>query len=358
MSVLWPGFLVLLGLVPVLVAAYLWAQRRRRVAVRYSSLALVRAALPRFAGVRRHLPFALFLLALASLVVALARPISIVTVPTGQVTIMLALDVSGSMRQDDIYPTRIEAAQAAALSFIKKQRSTTQIGIVAFSGDAALLQAPTSDQNALDDAVESLTLGRATAIGSGLLAALDAIAQVDHNVAPSVAQPSSGNEPPPVPKGAYAPDIIVLLTDGVSNTGPPPLTAAQEAADRGVRVYTIGFGTARGSQDFGRGFFGGGNGTGNGFGNGNGTSPAGGGRQGGRFRRGIDEATLKHVAQMTGGAYYAASSAGQLQAVFQHLPTYLIAKHETTEVSVAFVATGAALLALAIGLALRWQPLP
>lgn len=354
MSVLWPGFLLLLGLVPALVVAYIWAQRRRRVAVRYSSLALVRTALPRFAGVRRHLPFAAFLLALASLVVALARPISIVTVPTGQVTIMLALDVSGSMRQDDIYPTRIEAAQAAALSFIKKQRSTTQIGIVAFSGDAALLQAPTSDQNALEDAVASLTLGRATAIGSGILAALDAIAQVDHNVAPSVAQPSSGSEPPPVPKGAYAPDIIVLLTDGVSNTGPPPLTAAQEAADRGVRVYTIGFGTARGSQDFGRGFFGGGNGNGNGFGNG----PFGGGRPSGGFRRGIDEATLKHVAQMTGGAYYAASSAGQLQAVFQHLPTYLIAKHETTEVSVAFAAVGAVFLALAIGLALRWQPLP
>ncbi len=356
MSLLWPGFLFLLGLVPVLVVAYVWAQRRRRVAVRYSSLALVRAALPRFAGVRRHLPFSLFLLALASLVVALARPISIVTVPTGQVTIMLALDVSGSMRQDDIYPTRIEAAQAAALSFIKKQRPTTQIGIVAFSGYAQLLQAPTSDQNALENAVESLTLGRATAIGSGILAALDAIAQVDHNVAPSVAQPSSGSEPPAVPKGAYAPDIIVLLTDGVSNTGPLPLTAAQEAADRGVRVYTIGFGTARGSQDFGRGFFGGGNGNGNGFGNGNG--PAGGGQQPGRFRRGIDETTLKQVAHLTGGAYYAASSAGELQAVFQHLPTYLIAKHETTEVSVAFAAAGAVLLALAVGLALRWQPLP
>jgi len=348
MSLLWPGFLLLLGLVPLLVAVYLWVLRRRRVGLRYSSLLLVRAALPRYSRLRRHLPFALFLLALTSLILALGRPVQIVTVPSGQATIILALDVSGSMRQNDIQPSRIEAAQAAALSFIQQQKPNTQIGIVAFGGYAELVQAPTSDQEALQTAVESLTTARGTAIGSGILKSLEAIAAIDPNVAPPVLDPRREQAPAPVPKGAYVPHIIVVLTDGVTTTGPNPLDAAQQAADRGVRVYTIGFGTAQGASLFdGQGAFGRGGpqgGRGPGF--------------GGGFRRGIDEETLKQVAAMTDGKYYAASSAGELLNVFQNLPTYLIAKHEVTEISVLFAAAGALLVALAMGLALRWNPLP
>src|SRR5262249_46297475 len=215
-----------------------------------------------------------------------------------------------------------------------------------------LIQPPTTDQEALQTSVESLTTARGTAVGSGILTSLDAIAQIDHNVAPSVADPSSGNQPAPVLKGAYAPDIIVLLTDGVTDAGPPPLSAAQQAVTRGIRVYTIGFGTANGSDQFGGGgFFGGGNGGGNQQFRGNSQYPGG-------FRRGIDEATLKQIAHMTDAAYYAASSAGELLKVFQKLPTYLIAKHEVTEISFAFAALGALLVALAIALSLRWQPLP
>ena len=345
MSFLWPGFLLLLGLVPLLIAAYIWALRRRRVALRYSSLSLVRAALPRSSRWRRHVPFALFLLALTSLSVALARPVQIVSVPTGQATILLALDVSGSMRQNDIPPSRLEAAQAAALSFIQSQRAGTEIGVVAFAGYAELIQQPTGDQEALQGAIESLTTGRATAIGSGILKAIDAIAEIDTNVAPSVADSARESQIPPVAKGAYAPDIIVLLTDGVATTGMPPLEAAQQAADRGLRVYTIGFGTENGSPQFADpGGFGGGRG---------------GGQFGGRgFRRGIDEATLKQIADMTGGRYYAASSASELLKVFQSLPTSLITKHEVTEISVVFAAGGALLVALALALALRWNPLP
>jgi Ca-activated chloride channel family protein len=352
MSLLWPGFLALLGLLPLSVAVYIWMLRRRRMALRYSSLALVRAAIPRFSRIRRHLPFALFLFALASLVVALGRPVQIVSVPTGQATIILALDVSQSMRQTDIQPSRIEAAQAAALSFIQSQKASTQIGIVAFAGYAELIQPPTSDQEALESAVESLTTARGTAIGSGILKSLDAIAEIDPLVAPSVADPSSEEQPTPVPKGAYAPDIIVLLTDGVATTGPYPLDTAQQAADRGVRVYTIGFGTEAGSPGFGGpgspggpGFFGGG-------------QPPGGQQFGGRFRRGIDEETLKQIAAMTDGKYYSASSAGELLNVFQNLPTYLITKHEVMEISVVFAAIGALLVALALLLSLRWHPLP
>jgi Ca-activated chloride channel family protein len=349
MNLLWPWFLLLLGLVPLTIAVYVWVLRRRRVALRYSSLSLVRAALPRYSQLRRHLPFALFLLALCSLIVAVGRPVRIVTVPTGQATIILALDVSGSMRETDITPSRIEAAQAAALSFIHSQKAGTQIGLVAFASYAELIQPPTSDQEALQTAVESLTTARGTAVGSGILTALDAIAQVDHNVAPSVADPSSGHQPPPVPKGDYAPDIVVLLTDGVTNAGPPPLDAAQQAVDRGIRVYTIGFGTANGSDQFGGGgFFGGG---GNQQFGGNSQYPGG-------FRRGIDEVTLKQIAHMTDANYYAASSAGELLKVFQNLPTYLIAKHEVTEISFAFAALGALLVALAIFFSLRWHPLP
>ena len=362
MDLLWPGFLLLLGLIPLLIAAYVWMlRRRRRFTVRYSSLALVREALPHQSRWRRHVPFALFLLALSSLIIALSRPVTIISVPTGQVTVILAIDVSRSMCSTDVQPSRIEAAQAAALSFIQRQQATTQIGIVAFSGYAELIQPPTTDTEALQAAIESLATGRRTAIGSGILKALDAIAEIDSVVAPSVTSNSREPEPTPVPHGAYAPDIIVLLTDGVSNTGPTPVDAAQQAADRGVRVYTIGFGTANGSSfpPCGQQFigrepgdtqrFGGGGGFGNGFG--------GGQFGGGGFRRGIDEDTLKQVANMTGGTYYSAESAGELNNVFQNLPTYLITKHETSEVSVIFTAIGALLAALAIGLSLLWQPL-
>jgi Ca-activated chloride channel family protein len=272
------------------------------------------------------------------------------------------MDVSRSMCATDIEPNRLEAAKAAALSFIQSQRSSMQISIVAFAGFAEVTQSATNDQEALEAAIESLTTGRRTAIGSGILKSLDAIAEIDKNVAPSVTDSSPNPEPTPVPKGAYAPDIIVLLTDGVSNAGPTPLEAAQQAADRGVRVYTIGYGTANGSEipfcapqlqgggTIDRGGFGGGGFGGGGFG--------GGGFGGGGFRRGIDEDTLKQVSAMTGGEYYSAESAGELQNVFKNLPTYLITKHETTEISVAFAAFGAVLAAVAVTLSLLWHPLP
>jgi Ca-activated chloride channel family protein len=362
MGWLWPGALILLGIVPLMIAAYIWMlRRRRRFAVRYSSLSLVREAMVRQSLLRRHLPFALFVLALGSLVLALARPVAIVSVPTGQATIILTMDVSRSMCSTDIQPTRLDAAKAAALSFIQSQPSNTQISIVAFAGFAEIVQMPTTDQEALETAVESLTTGRRTAIGSGILKAIDAIAEIDKNVAPSVTDESTGVAPMPVPKGAYAPDIIVVLTDGVSTTGPQPVDAAQQAADRGVRVYTIGFGTANGSanpycapQLQGGGAFDSGGGGFGGFGGGG----FGGFGGGGGFRRGIDEDTLKEVAEMTGGDYYAAESAGELQNVFENLPTSLITRHETTEISVAFAAIGALLATIAVGLSLIWHPLP
>jgi Ca-activated chloride channel family protein len=349
MNLLWPGILLLLLLIPLLIAAYIWALRRRQLAVRYSSLVLVRAALPQFSQVRRHLPFGLFLAALACLIIAFGRPVAVVAVPTNQTTIILAMDVSGSMCSNDIQPNRLQAAQAAAISFIQSQKASTHIGIVAFSGFAEVVQSPTTDQRDLVSAINSLLTGRRTAIGSAILKSIDVISEIDENVWPSTTATSSPVQPAPVPSGAYAPSIIVLLTDGATNAGPIPLEAAQQAVDRGVRVYTIGYGTAAGGEFAycGPRF--------------QGNEPFGGGGQGGgggRFRRGIDEVTLQQIADMTDGIYYSAESGDELQNVFLNLPTNIIVKHDVMEVSVVLTGIGGLLAIIGISLSMLWRPLP
>ncbi len=357
MEFLWPGFLLLLAIVPLLVLGYVLGRRPRRpAAVRYSSLLLVRAALPGSSFLRRHLPFALFAIALAGLAVAVARPVVIASVPTNEATIVLTIDVSGSMCSTDVAPSRIEAAETAAANFIQSQSSSTQIGIVAFSGFAEIVQAPTTDRNLLIDALHSLQTGRRTAVGSGILAAVDAIAEIDPNVAKSTSDTSPGVAPTPVPKGDYAPEIIVLLTDGSSNAGPLPTAAAQQAADRGLRVYTIGFGTAEGgalNPSCAPNLVGREPGTGGGFGGGGGF-----GNQNQQFPRGIDETTLRQVAATTGGTYYPAESAEQLESVFQGLPTNLITKHEVLEIGFGFVGLSVLLVGIAFILGRAWRPLP
>lgn len=361
MDFLWFDFLFLLAALPVIVAIYIWGLRRRRPeGVRYSSLSLVREAAPGSSRLRRHMPFALFIAALGAVVVAMARPVAVVAVPTNQTTIVLTIDVSGSMCSSDVPPSRLQAAEAAAAKFINDQASSTRIGIVAFSTFAELVQAPTSDKPTLLAALQTLATGRRTAIGDGILASIDAIAGVDPLVAKSQSDTSIGPAPVPVPKGDYAPDIVVLLTDGASNTGTPPLDAAQQAADRGVRIYTIGFGTANGGalsptcapqfqgREPGGGF-------GGGFGGGGG---GGGGGTGGTFRRGIDEATLQQIASITGGTYHPAQTAGELQSVFDGLPVNLIVEHQATEISAVFVGFGGLLAGLAILLGKLWRPLP
>ena len=348
MQLLWPGFLYLLGLIPVLIIAYILILRRRKpFAVRYSSLSLVRAALPQQSHWRRHIPFALFLLAMSSLIMAVSRPVSTVTVPASNATVILAIDVSRSMCSTDILPSRIEAAKAAAMQFVEQQKGNTQIGVVAFAGFAVLVQSPTRDQELLNTAIRNLTTARRTAIGEGILMSLDAISEIDD----SITSPYSGVAAVPLPKGQYTPAIIVLLTDGVSTTGIQPLLAAQQSVDRGVRVYTIGFGTDHntsmpncgfqsndqsGGQFFGGQLFGGG---------------------GGGPRREIDEETLKQVAAMTGGTYHLAASGNELQDVFQNLPTQLMTVTETTEISVMFVVIGALLATIAMALSIIWHPL-
>src|SRR5512133_4214587 len=226
MALLWPEYLALLGFISILIGLYIWILRcRRRFAVRYSSLSLVRDAMPKHSWLRRHLPFILFLIALSSLMLALTRPVAIVSVPTSETTVILAIDASRSMCSTDIQPNRLEAAKSAALDFIQSQNSNTKIGLVVFGGFAAIIQPPTTDQEMLQDAIQSIDVGRRTAIGSGILKSIDAIAEINKNIAPSDGGATVGAVPMPVPKGAYAPAIIVLLTDGVSNVGPLPMDA-------------------------------------------------------------------------------------------------------------------------------------
>ena len=353
MSLLWPGFLYLLFLIPLAVGVYIWVlRRRRRFAVRYSSLSLVREAAGKQSWLRRHLSFILFLLALTSLVFALSRPVATVLVPSNKATVMLAIDVSLSMCSTDIPPNRLAVARDAALSFVQNNTSGRQVGIVAFAGFAEVIQPPTTDIRLLENAINYLTPARRTAIGSAILRSLDAIAEVDHRVAPSELSGSGSPSNPVLAPEEYAPHIIVLLTDGASNAGPLPITAAEQAVERGVRVYTIGFGTTHNTSPMNCGDgdpFAGFDFSGGGFGFGGG---------GGGFRREIDEETLTQIADMTGGKYYLATSANELQEVFENLPTYVIATRETTEISVFFTAFAVLMGILAMILALRWHPLP
>ena len=358
MSFLWPSLLILLLLVPLVIAAYMIVLRRRgRFAVRFSSLSLVREAASHQNWWRRHLPFVLFLLALTSLLLALARPVATVLVPSNKATVILALDVSRSMCSTDISPNRFEVAKDAAQEFIQEHRAGRQVGVVAFAGFAELIQTPTTDIQALNDAIENLTTARRTAIGSAILRSIDAIAEVDDRVLPSDnVSASSGTFDLPPSNPVLSPHIIVLLTDGASNAGPYPLAAAAQAAARGIRVYTIGYGTTNntspmdcfdGSFDFGGGFgFDGGSGFG---------FEAQTGSQ--DFRRQLDDTTLKQVADLTGGSYYEATSASELEKVFQSLPTFVVATRETIEIGVFFTAFAAIMLFLAMLLSFRWHPL-
>ncbi|HVP18893.1 MAG TPA: VWA domain-containing protein [Spirochaetia bacterium] len=340
MNFIWANMLWLLALVPVLAGAYVLAQRRRqKYALRYASLSLVQDALGKGPGIRRHIPAALFLVGLAVMIIALARPSATITLPSEQGTVMLSMDVSGSMRATDIKPSRMEAVKEAARIFINKRPRHVRIGLVAFSGTAELIQPPTTDNDQLLAAVNRLHPERYTAIGSGIQTALDAIfekldqTQTDANAQtpsptdPLAAAPPDQQEPPPVPPGSYTSAVIVLLTDGQSNQGPNPLDVADKAANLGVRVYTVGVGTKEGAIIGFEGF---------------------------SFRVILDEATLKQIAAKTAGQYYKASSEGDLHRIYDNLSTRLMVEREKTEITALFVAAAAVLLLAAGAFSLIW----
>ncbi|GIH91848.1 VWA domain-containing protein [Planobispora siamensis] len=340
MTFSWPWALSSVLIIPLIFVIREWARRRRRkAAVRVTSIALVRSALPGRTRWRRKIPAALFVAGLALLTVGAARPQASMPVPRTSATILLALDTSGSMCSTDVDPNRITAAKKAAAEFIESQRGGPRIGLVTFAGTAGLLVPPTDDTDSLIEALDGLTVARGTAIGQAMLTSIDAIAEVDPSVAPSGATPGDGE--------GDASAAIIVLTDGANTQGVDPRIAAREAALRRVRVFTIGFGTTNpspmvceNSQFDGRGFGGWG------------------GR--GRFDRGrnirmIDEPALKQIAQTTGGSYHRAENADQLQSALNALPGSFTVIHQRVDAAAAFAAGGAVLITAALSLSLWWN---
>lgn len=340
MTFTWPWALAALLLIPLLLGLRWWLRRRRRrAAVRVTSIALVRAALPGRSMRRRRIPAILLVAGLVVLSVGAARPQASVAVPSTSSTILLAIDVSGSMCSTDVDPNRLTAAQAAASSFIRSMAGGPKVGLVAFAGAAGLLVPPTDDTNQLLQALDGLTTSRGTAIGQGIITSLDAIAEVDPAVAPT------GADAPPATGKGYAADAIVVLTDGANTQGVEPATAASEAAARRVRVFTIGFGTTTpaplvcdSSQS-------------NGFGGGQQGGGFGGFGGGGRTQT-IDEDVLKQVATATGGDYYRATNADQLGKAFADLPGTFSLVRKQLDLASWFAIGGGALVAAALLLAL------
>jgi Ca-activated chloride channel family protein len=322
--------------VPVLVALYLLLMsRRKKTTLRYANLGLVKEALGRSSAWRRHVPPVLMLLAISALLFASSRPAALVTLPSAQETIVLAMDVSGSMRAADVQPSRIVAAQEAAKSFVAELPRNVKIAVVSFAGTAAVVQAPTLSRDDVNAAIDRFQLQRGTAIGSGIVLSLATIfpeAGIDLSQITGAREMPGPNDKPkpdfkPVAPGSYPSAAIILLTDGQRTTGPDSLEAAKMAADRGVRIYTVGIGTKEGETI---------------------------GFEGWSMRVRLDEDTLKAIANATRADYFYAGTAQDLKKVYQSLSTRLIVEKKETEISGLLAAIGAALVVLASGLSVWW----
>jgi Ca-activated chloride channel homolog len=346
----WPWALAGFVVLAILIGAVVWLRRRRRkYAATFASLSLIRAAWPERSRWRRMVPAALLLAAITGLVVAMARPQALVATSRSDTSIILTLDVSRSMCSTDVSPNRLSAAEAAAHKFVADQPGGTRLGLVAFAGTAQLLVPPTTDRDRLNTAIDGLSTGDQTAIGDAVLAAVDALARVNHAIAPSRVKLTSAERRRNQFVGKYVPDVVVLLTDGSSNAGVEPLDAARQAGDRGVRVFTIGFGTTRptplactaaqfGGETLGPSSVG---------------IPPTGTRHGNDLA--IDEHTLRAIARTTGGTYARAASAGQLERALRELPRRIVTVKQVHELTVYLVGLSALLVIGAVATSRWWN---
>jgi Ca-activated chloride channel homolog len=309
MTFIWPAMLWFLLTIPLLVLLYIRLQRRRKqFAVHYGNFGLLQEATGQKPGLRRHIPAILFLIGITILVVALARPQTVLSLPRVEGTVILAFDISGSMAATDMTPTRMEAAKAVVRDFVTRQPSTVQIGIVAFSDSGISVQPPTNDKAAILASLNRLQPQRGTSLANGILVSLDTIAKLlgqapedSGDIAPQLLP-----TPTPVPEGTYSSAEIVLLTDGENNLNPDPLKAAQQAADRGVRIHTIGVGSLTGTNLEVNGF---------------------------TVHTQLDEAMLQQISEMTGGNYYLAATQEDLRAIYNSIQPQIMIKQEKTEIT-------------------------
>ncbi len=346
MTFMWPQMLWLGLAVPAIVVAYLLLLRRKKkLAFRYASLSMVQEAIGAARALRRHVPPALFLLALIAMIAAVARPAAVVTLPYQYETVILAIDASGSMRATDVSPTRIAAAQAAARTFIADQPRTTRLALVSFAATASVVQPPTLNREDMLAALDRIQLQRGTAIGSGILVSLKILfpdLEFDlrsSNPRPGGAKESARGTPidapgkgksadaKPAAPGSYNSAAIILLSDGQTTAGPDPIEASKMAAERGVRVFTVGVGTLGGEIL---------------------------GAEGWSMRVRLDEEALKTIANLTKAEYFYAGTASDLTKIYKSLNSRLVLEKKTTEVTALFAAAGAALALLSGFLSLLW----
>jgi Ca-activated chloride channel family protein len=344
LSFLWPRLLWSLAALPLLVLIYLWlTTRRARTSGPLAYLEHTDGAQARTLGARwrRALPPLLWLLALGALLLALARPQAALLLPARMEAVVLAMDMSGSMRATDIEPTRLVAARNAAKAFVDEQPQHVRVGVVAVAAAAAVVQSPTRNREELTQAIERLEPQRGTALGSGLIIALDTLLPEAKIDVEQFINPRPGAKPRPRPAdtegksadettepGSARAVAIVLLSDGVSNVGPDPLKAAEIAADYGVRIYTVGIGTPEGATVTADGW---------------------------KARVRLDEAALQRVASLTGGQYFRASDAAQLTSIYRELGTRIgFERRQPTELTALVVALGALLATLGAALSFAW----
>lgn len=328
MSFLWPTMLFLLLLMPLLVAVYFYMQRRRRKFIEnYGRLGIVQGDAGRGPGVRRHVPSILFLVSLTVMTLALARPQTVLSYPRVEGTVILVFDVSGSMLADDLKPTRLDAAKAAAREFVARQPAGVQIGVVAFSEASLPVLTPTNDQDAIFGAINRLSPQRGTSLANGMLMAMETIVGGGEN--------GAGTADPLAPTPQFLPEaveqhtdaVMVLLTDGENNMSPDPLEVAHAAAEYGVRIHTIGIGSTSGVELEVNGFI---------------------------VHTRLYEEPLQAISEITGGQYFNAQNEEDLRTIYENIEPEMVIKKDKMEVTSVFAGIGILILLLGGALSLVW----
>ena len=334
MSFQWPGMLWALLLVPLALAAYVAAQRQRvRYAARFTNLDLLASVVSASPGWRRHVPPALYLLSLTLLLVSLARPETTVLVPKEQATVVLVMDVSGSMNATDVSPSRLAAAKEAGLTFLDELPENFKVGVVAFANVPMFLSRPTTDREAVRDALLLLRAEGGTAMGDGIELALEARAPASGSPPSTTAPPDPLDPDPPPTSPPQEPMLILLLSDGANTLGEvEPIDAAEHARQLAVPVFTVALGTEGGVVEV--------------------PDPA-----IGQLRRipvPPDEPTLRRIAEITGGRFFKAPSRDDLKSIYRDLGSRIGFERERQEVTVVLAAAALLLLVAGGALALVW----